>query len=129
MQERLSIANYDRELEQSMDVAFLNSKGFGGNNATASILSPELVGQMLNRRYGKQAMSAYRDRQQYTEERSNSYNNRYLKGDFNVLYRFGKGMLHDDQVTLDAQKIHIPGYGKDIDLTAASPYEDMVDLD
>ena len=35
-----------------MDVAFINSKGFGGNNATAVVLSPRKVDSMLAARYG-----------------------------------------------------------------------------
>ena len=34
----------------TMSVAFLNSKGFGGNNATATVLSPSIVETMLNKR-------------------------------------------------------------------------------
>ena len=35
-----------------MDIAFINSKGFGGNNATATVLSPKVTMQMLAKRHG-----------------------------------------------------------------------------
>jgi len=41
--QRLSISVSDQHLGQERaQIAFLNSKGFGGNNATATVLSPEL---------------------------------------------------------------------------------------
>src|SRR5690625_7587828 len=46
--ERLDIplADLDRR-DDPIEVAFLNSKGFGGNNATASVLAPTVVERML----------------------------------------------------------------------------------
>jgi acetoacetyl-[acyl-carrier protein] synthase len=34
-----------------MDVAFINSKGFGGNNATAAVISPKVTLAMITKRY------------------------------------------------------------------------------
>ena len=34
----------------SMDAIFINAKGFGGNNATAAILSPHFTTRMFDRR-------------------------------------------------------------------------------
>ncbi len=42
-----------------MDGAFINSKGFGGNNATALILSPTVTRRMLAQKHGAAAMTAY----------------------------------------------------------------------
>ena len=41
---------------ETIDSSFINSKGFGGNNATAAILSPFVVKDMLAKRHGKDAM-------------------------------------------------------------------------
>ncbi len=42
-----------------MDGAFINSKGFGGNNATALILSPTVTRQMLAQKHGAAALTAH----------------------------------------------------------------------
>ena len=42
-----------------MDGAFINSKGFGGNNATALILSPTVTRRMLAQKHGAAALTAY----------------------------------------------------------------------
>ena len=37
---------------KGMDAVVINSKGFGGNNASASILAPHVVEKMLRKRHG-----------------------------------------------------------------------------
>ena len=39
-----------------MQATLINSKGFGGNNATAALLSPSVTTQMLEKRHGKAAL-------------------------------------------------------------------------
>lgn len=126
LQERLSISTGDRQLEQPMDVAFLNSKGFGGNNATAAVLSPTVTTQMLGKRYGEKAMAEYHQRLETTREQANHYHQQFLKGDYQVIYQYGKNMLADEDIALDSSKITVPGYGKAIDLTKENLYKDMV---
>ena len=47
--------------EREMQVAFVNSKGFGGNNATAVVLSPTKVDAMLAARYPTE-FTSYKER-------------------------------------------------------------------
>ena len=43
-----------REIDPTtIDATFINSKGFGGNNATGAILSPTITRQMLEKKHGK----------------------------------------------------------------------------
>ena len=42
---------------EGVDMAFVNSKGFGGNNATALVLAPHVVRGMLRARHGAKAMA------------------------------------------------------------------------
>ncbi|MGH1486509.1 MAG: beta-ketoacyl synthase [Cellvibrionaceae bacterium] len=125
-QQRLSIDTQDRHLDTPMDVAFLNSKGFGGNNATASILSPAITEAMLSKRYGKEAMSQYQSRREKTEEQANDYHQQFLQGNYQVIYRFGQNMLDEQDVEIDEHKISVPGYGESIDLTKENLYKDMI---
>jgi len=54
LDDHLDIVLHDKEAV--VDVAFLNSKGFGGNNATAAILSPKVVNSMLKKRYESECL-------------------------------------------------------------------------
>lgn len=129
LQNRLSIATDDRQLDHPMDVAFLNSKGFGGNNASAYVLSPEIARRMMKNRYGHRAMSAYRDENYSVQEKANHYHENHLKGDYQVIYKFGEEMLDDADIRISEDKLLIPGYGKAIDLNIESGYKDMMDID
>ena len=54
--ERLDIRT-EHYLCSDMDIAFINSKGFGGNNATAPVFSPKVCLNMLTKRYGEAKMA------------------------------------------------------------------------
>lgn len=126
LQERLNFAIEDQHMDTSMDVAFLNSKGFGGNNATASILSPSVTESMLAKRHGKQLMSSYQAKREKTRERAEEYNQQFLQGNYQVVYKFGEDMLDDQEIDIDQKRIRIKGFEQDIDLTKENLYKDMV---
>ena len=57
--EHLEIALEDVRIGERAQIAFLNSKGFGGNNATGTVIGPALAEAMMENRYGKSAIAAY----------------------------------------------------------------------
>lgn len=126
LQDRLSISTEHRELDSPMDIAFLNSKGFGGNNATASILSPAITEKMLAKRYGQKTMAAYQLRREQTRETANNYHEEFLKGNFQVIYKYGQDMLDEKNIEIDQNSLRIPGYGEAIDLKKENIYKDMI---
>ena len=126
VQERLSISTEHRELASPMDIAFLNSKGFGGNNATASILSPQLTEKMLAKRYGKKATVEYQSKREQTREQANSYNEKFLQGSYQVIYKYGEDMLDDKTIEIDKNSLKVPGFGQAINLDNENIYKDML---
>jgi acetoacetyl-[acyl-carrier protein] synthase len=127
LQERLHISMQDFQCEGGLDVAFLNSKGFGGNNATAVILSPEKTKSMLAKRYGKKTMLAYDASNIAVERKAQEYNQSALQGDFKVRYHFGQNMLDDKEIQLTKNTIAVPGYGAPIDFANENLYKDMIE--
>jgi acetoacetyl-[acyl-carrier protein] synthase len=123
---RLSISTVDKPLERSMDVSFLNSKGFGGNNATACVLSPEITQKMLAKRYGEKAIKTYKTRLESTKEQAQKYHQQFLSGDYQVIYRFGQDMLDDQDISLSDSSLSLPDYGHAIDLKKENLYKDML---
>ena len=121
----LSMAHVERDPE-SLDVAFLNSKGFGGNNATASVLAPHITEKMLAKRHGEQAMSAYRKRSEAPAERSAAYDARASRGDLDAIYRFGEGLIDESGITLDGAQMSLPGVAGSVSLPDENPFADMV---
>jgi acetoacetyl-[acyl-carrier protein] synthase len=110
--------------DRKMDVAFINSKGFGGNNATAVVLSPDKVETMLSGRYGE-AMADYRQRREQTRQAAADYANRADKGEVDVIYRFGESMIDESDLKLSPDGVHVPGYERDVVFDKSNPWEDM----
>ena len=46
----------------------MNSKGFGGNNATSAMISADLTRELLERRYGQKEMSSWKDKKENTSK-------------------------------------------------------------
>lgn len=125
--ERLQIplTDIDRR-EKPLDVAFLNSKGFGGNNATASILAPHVVEGMLRRRYGSEAFEAYQKRREQVRAKAADYDEAALKGQFDTIYHFGEGLISESQIDINKQALSLPGFAQKIDLDFNNRFSDMV---
>ena len=123
--ERLNILYQDTAT--SVDVGFLNSKGFGGNNATASVLSPAITQAMLSKRYGDEAMQSYIQKRALTEQKAQAYDAAATQGDLQVMYHFGEGILEDHQISVDADSLSLEGFERAVNLAIENPYADMRD--
>ena len=110
---------------EAMKGAFINSKGFGGNNATGLFLSPYQTRSMLEQRWGKKAYSEFCAKQEQAETSAQSYNNLADNGSIPPIYKFGKDVLRGTDLTISPNEIHIPGFGKPVSLDTGNPFEDM----
>ena len=121
--ERLSISAKD--VAMTMDVAFVNSKGFGGNNATAVVLSPDVTARMLNNRYGNATMCSYAKRNESVIAAAQAYHRKALQGDLQPLYQFGEAVIDDADIHIARDGIALPGFKGRVDLQMTNRYEDM----
>ncbi len=124
--ERLNIPIQDLDLSGRADVAFLNSKGFGGNNATAAVLSNRVAEAMVNKRFTSAQISAYRDKREAVLEAANAYDEQCMQGPMKPIYRFGEDMIDEEKIEIGAKELRLPGYAHAIDLDMTNPFEDMV---
>ncbi|MGO2011807.1 MAG: beta-ketoacyl synthase [Pseudoalteromonas sp.] len=108
-----------------MDVAFINSKGFGGNNATATVLSPKITLQMLEKRHGSTALKKYTDTNKAVKNAQIKYQQQADLGQYALIYRFGDGMIDESDITISTSSITIPGFDKAIKLNTTNLYQDM----
>ena len=125
-QERLSFVLKDTQPEEESKVAFLNSKGFGGNNASAAVISPNTTLQMMEKRWGASALSAYYAKRENTRESASQYNDSFIRGDYQTRYRFGENMIDEQHLNLNEDHISVDGYEKAIDLRKENLYKDMI---
>ncbi|GAA6203751.1 beta-ketoacyl synthase [Thalassotalea sp. SU-HH00458] len=123
--ERLNIAT-DHWHCQEMDVAFINSKGFGGNNATATILSPNVTLSMMAKRHGESAMQRYQASLVLVEKAQLAYQEKADNAQFDIIYKFGDGVLSDEDLDITADNIAMSGFYHKIALPKHNPFDDMV---
>ena len=110
----------------SMDVAFINSKGFGGNNATATLFSPDVTLAMMEKRHGKEHMQSYQEKSASVNIARAKYQEQANNGEFQLIYRFGDGTLMDDDLSLTTDDIAVRGFANKIKLPKTNPFGDMV---
>jgi len=126
--DRLQISMTDVDRKKSpIDVAFLNSKGFGGNNATANVIAPHVVEKMLTRRYGAEAVKHYNERRKASIAKADDYDQQALTGNFDTIYHFGKNLIDESQITISQSKVTLPGFAHPIDLDIKNRFADMFD--
>ncbi|GAA6135890.1 beta-ketoacyl-ACP synthase FabY [Oceaniserpentilla sp. 4NH20-0058] len=107
-------------------VAFLNSKGFGGNNASAVVLSPFVVKDMLKKRYGADTMEQYESRVGFTQEVAQAYDLAASNGELNVIYRYGEAAIDESKVEITEQAVSLPGYAQAVALPQTHTYADLL---
>ena len=105
--------------------SLINSKGFGGNNATGVILSPQVTQDMLAKKHGSQAMSAYQKKLESIDDNINQYHQAAQQGEKTTIYRFGEPVINGEDLQWESNSLRIPGFDKPVDLDLPNPFEDM----
>jgi acetoacetyl-[acyl-carrier protein] synthase len=121
--EKLDILLQDKQAR--MDVSFLNSKGFGGNNATATVLSPQIVEQMMVGRYGVDAFTEYKGKREHVRAQAKAYDESALQGELNVIYNFGVGIIDDADISISETALSFENFEHDVHLEFENKYADM----
>jgi len=128
-QSHLRISNQDfyvGEKGSEMDVALINAKGFGGNNATATILSPHVVEKMLAKKHGASAMKSAKLHNEKVAAHAEAYNQSSLRGEARPIYLFDHQVIDSNNIKLATDQVVIPGFETPIRLPKESAYADMV---
>ncbi len=103
--------------------AVVNSKGFGGNNASATLLSPNAVSRMLQARYSSEEWQGWQAANEAVVERQRERDDAVIAGEEEPVYHFDHGVLLDGDVELGPGRLVLGGRAVDLELT--SPYQDM----
>ncbi|MEH6575862.1 MAG: beta-ketoacyl synthase [Amphritea sp.] len=108
-----------------MDSMVLNSKGFGGNNASAIVLAPHITRQMLLKRHGKEALHQYQAKLEVTQATAKEYDQQSIKGLTRPIYLYDNNVLSGEDLELTDSEIKLPGYTNSVSLNIENPFEDM----
>ena len=93
----------DREFDSRKDIMFMNSKGFGGNNATSAFISADLTQGLLEKRYGKTDVTKWIKNKEQAEEKRALNKEIAINSDIKPIYDFDKDVLdiQDLKITKD----------------------------
>ncbi|MFK8051174.1 MAG: beta-ketoacyl synthase [Halioglobus sp.] len=124
VQERLHLTSQHTQVDpEAIQYTLINSKGFGGNNATGTMLSPTIAGKMMRSRYSAKQWQEWEKANEAVKERQQSYDDAMIAGEEKPVYKFDHNVLGDADVTMAADEMHIAG--KKVRLDLESPYDDM----
>ena len=95
----------NKEFNSQKDIAFLNSKGFGGNNATSALISSNLTEELLQRRFTNKELKAWKKKRETTLKLREKNFELAVNSDIEPIYEFDKDVL--DLTDLEISKKNI----------------------
>lgn len=95
----------NKEFNSQKDIAFLNSKGFGGNNATSALISSKLTEELLQRRFTDKELKAWKKKREATLKLREKNFELAINSDIEPIYEFDKDVL--DLADLEISKRNI----------------------
>jgi acetoacetyl-[acyl-carrier protein] synthase len=107
------------------DAALLNSKGFGGNNATAILLAPHKVMGMLSKRYSNAEFEEYAIKNAKVKEAAEAYNQAAIHGQVLPVYKFGFNVLGGEDLNITDKEIRLPGYEMPVTFGTNTEFDDI----
>ena len=84
----------NKEFNSQKDIAFLNSKGFGGNNATSALISSKLTEELLQRRFTDKELKAWKKKREATLKLREKNFELAVNSDIEPIYEFDKDVLN-----------------------------------
>ena len=115
--------------QQGLDVGIINAKGFGGNNATATLLAPHLVEKMLAKKHGAKTMAKHQSLNEPVKQTAKEYDDAACNGDSRTTYLFDHNVCGEDAVKMTDKSMKIEGFKPEISLDIVSPYAVLTDDD
>ena len=121
IQKRLEFVLQSRE--QTLSAALINAKGFGGNNATAAVLSPEATARLLQSRHGTIQIAGSDE----VQARQARYRHEIDRGTIEILYNYGENIVEGSDLEMTATSVSVPGFGHSLPLDQAkTKYLDLI---
>ena len=109
----------------SMPIGFVNSKGFGGNNATGVFISPAKTKTLLEKRWGTKNIARHDKLSEKVQQTAEEYNQKADDDKTKSVYQFGVGVVEGEELGISKEEIVIPGFDQSINLELESPYGDL----
>lgn len=112
------------EQGQNMAGTVINSKGFGGNNASALLLSPEKTRSLMRQRHGEKAFTAYQHSNETTQQMQAENDRKTREDGLDVLYSFGESVMSEKDVDMNGESIGLSLFKNRIQMPKGNPFLD-----
>ena len=110
MHERLRISSRPQQRDPAdWEVAFLNARGFGGNNATAGIVSRRVAERWLTARHGAAAITDWRSRNEAVAAAAADWDRSMTEGTARITYLVDNGVRSEEHVRVEGDIMYIEG--------------------
>ena len=107
--------------------AVINSKGFGGNNASALILSPQQTTAMLAAKHGNSAVAHHARKNEHVAETAIQYDQSAIAGKSEVIYKFGESVMTEKDVEVSTSQLKLSEFVNEIDLASTYNFDDYLE--
>lgn len=97
-----------------MPISFLNAKGFGGNNASSYIISPNKTCERLQQNCSPEQWQHYQNLNKIRQQQANDYDQAMTHNQIQPRYQFAEGVLEPSDLQISEHGIHIKGYQQEI---------------
>jgi acetoacetyl-[acyl-carrier protein] synthase len=113
--------------EGDFDFAVLNAKGFGGNNGTALVASPNKTMDLLQSKYLSKDLKKYKERNTKTQEYLKIQKDLVLAGEAQSRYVFGEGVINgSNEFQFESDQIINKVTGEKFSLDSNLPYKEFL---
>ncbi len=114
--------SYAGEQGQNMLGTVINSKGFGGNNASALILSPVKTKELMQQRHGTTLFKQYLNANEQVIEAQIAYDQTSRQEGVSAIYSFGESVMSEKDITMSTTEISLSEFANKISLSNNNPY-------
>ncbi|MBV1906568.1 MAG: beta-ketoacyl synthase [Pseudomonadales bacterium] len=122
-QKNLNFSKAHLELDlATLDATLINSKGFGGNNATGVLLSPNFTSELLKQKHGQKAWTHYLKNNEAVAAASHQYDVDTINGKTQPVYKFGDGVLEGEDLEMSSEELRIPGFEQTVSFAIDNPF-------
>ena len=109
------------ERGEQVKAVIINSKGFGGNNASALVLSPEQTLTMLAKKYGVDKVARYHQLNEQVKLRQQQVVDS-TDGQSSLIYQFGEDVMDSQAVSISPDAVSLASFNKKISLPDGSAF-------
>lgn len=107
-----------------MNGVVLNSKGFGGNNASGLVLSPHVTMRMLEKKYGGEVIANYQEKNKAVKAKAAAYDKAVTSGQIDVIYHFGTQVMEGDDLSITSEGVSLEKFKNAVEFSKDNPFAD-----